>query len=314
MTGSEVAVVEEAALRALRVLPAEQPVRVQREGEAGGLLGCPRDPVDQHEQRQRRHPRAADQAGLQQRPPGDPAPDPALAAPVRVPALPVAARAPAPRAAMPAPYRAPGPSGDGVVPSPFGRACGPGPPGRSSALIRPAADPTRPAAEAAQPAPRYSGVQTSADRALTSAGYAGALAPAVRGAAMVSAGYAGGLASSGCGGALASSGCGAGPGGDSGSGAGPGGDSGSGAATLPLPRSASAPALPPCSSGGMVTYLFSALADRNHRPVSAAASSPAASPFPFPRVVVPALGWFAVARPAAGAGPRARRRPFPAEP
>ena len=68
----EVAVVEEAALRARRVLPAEQPVRVHREGEVGRLLAGPRDAADQRDQRQRGHPRAADQAGLQHRAPRDP--------------------------------------------------------------------------------------------------------------------------------------------------------------------------------------------------------------------------------------------------
>ena len=69
----EVAVIVGAGLRAGRVPPAEQPVRVHREGEAGGLLVRPRDPADQREQRQRRHPCAADQARLQHPAPGEPA-------------------------------------------------------------------------------------------------------------------------------------------------------------------------------------------------------------------------------------------------
>ena len=70
----EVAVVVEAALRARRVLPAEQPVGVHREGQAGRRLVRPADAADQGEQRQRGHPRAADQAGLQHRAPGNAAP------------------------------------------------------------------------------------------------------------------------------------------------------------------------------------------------------------------------------------------------
>ena len=78
--GREAAVVVERALRARHVLPAEQPVRVQRVAQVGGhRLVRRRHAPDQREQRQRGDPGAADQAGLDQRAPRDPSLGPRLA-------------------------------------------------------------------------------------------------------------------------------------------------------------------------------------------------------------------------------------------
>ncbi len=69
----EAAVVVERTLRARHVLPAEQPVRVQREVQVGGLrLVRPRHPPDQGQHPQRGDPGPANQASLDQCAPRDP--------------------------------------------------------------------------------------------------------------------------------------------------------------------------------------------------------------------------------------------------
>ena len=159
-----------------------------------------------------------------------------------------------------------GPSGGDASPrppslSPFGRACGPGPAGLSAALIRPAADPTRLTAEAAQPALRYRAVQTSAVPVgvLTSAGFSGPMASAGRAGALTSAGPGAGpsdasAVGSGSVGAVSS---GFPPDGGAAPTSAPASASGrpgaaSASVSPPPPRSASALALSPCSSGGTV--------------------------------------------------------------